>query len=208
MADVSCLMDKTTQILLPPCWCGGVWLVLPTSMYMKIESNLALSPSSRRKRMPATMLSDIYNYFTSTMTLSGDRTLCPFLIRHYYCTVSADILKKKKETKMARMVRCGCMAVCVSPGSHWSTKLLFSSSSSPPGAWAWPPAWRRCVGPCWAQQRKAAVMTHSITLDTKQRWTSNKKTTGRTNSLISVPENKAKYMSDNTFHCTGHDGCM
>lgn len=93
---------------------------------------------------------------------------------------------------MARMVRCACMAVCVSPGSHWSTKLLFSSSSSPPGAWAWPPAWRRCVGPCWAQQRKAAVMTHSITLDTKQRWTSNKKTTGRTNSLISVPEIKSQ----------------
>lgn len=96
MADVSCLMDKTTQILLSPCWYGGVWLVLPTSMYMKIESNLALSPSSQRKRMPATMLSDIYNYFTSTMTLSGDRTLCPFLIRHYYCTISADILKKNE----------------------------------------------------------------------------------------------------------------
>lgn len=115
MADVSGLMDKMTQILLPQAWCRGVYdcFYLHYADEHGVESSYV---NQFPKEVYACFLSvsDICNYFTSTMTLSVDRSSCPSLIRHSHCRY---FLQKEKKAEMAGLVRCvsKLVHVCVCP---------------------------------------------------------------------------------------------
>lgn len=118
------------------------------------------------------------------MTLSVDRSSCPFLIRHDYCRYFLWGKKNKNRMEMERLVRCvsTLVYVCVCPlgllGVGSSSVLLFLSA-------AWDPSCSVCPGwDCWARRREATVMTHSITPYIRRQWTlDTKRLLGSTNSL-------------------------